>query len=78
MTLKQMPDVLCPNCLEGGGLEITKRLKVLPLASPIPPGRHMRFSAVEKPYLACKICEWEVEGEWGGHGDVVFPDPHVT
>lgn len=68
----------CPNCIEKGGLEITKKLKAAPLPSFNLSGGQLKFLAEEKPYLACKACEWEVEGEWGGHGDVIFPDPHVT
>lgn len=72
-----MPDVLCPNCLEKGGLEISKTLQARPVGNFSLSGNQLKFSAVEVPKLACSLCEWAVIGVQDGPGHVKFPDPHA-
>lgn len=75
VVLRQMPDVLCPWCVQQGGLKIITKFQARPAQSSIK-GR-IRFAATEVPVLACELCGQEAAGNWDGPGHVIFPDPHV-
>lgn len=72
MLIKSMPTVLCPNCVKQGGLRMYMRLEAYPLESLV----ELLFSARIVPVLACRLCEWSVNG-WLEGNQAVFPDPHV-
>ena len=77
MVLKQMPDVLCFNCTEKGGMEISKVLAARPVGTYSNDGPIRRFRVVEVPKLTCWNCEYEAVGHWDGPNHAVFPDPHA-
>jgi len=71
-----MPDVLCPNCLDKGGLHISTAFQARPIGTYSLAGGQLKFSLVEVPQLSCTLCDWTTIGSWDGPGHAIFPDPH--